>query len=103
MLNERYGKLDIIIDAHYSKSRNISLPIYKQTSLPPFYNKAEKQNRPLKSLEQDVNHTELLMMLKSKKASMDIMDYGILQKGTTYLCEYVKKDCLSSEAISKSN
>ena len=103
MLNERYGKLDIIIDAHYSKSRNISLPICKQTSLPPFYNKAEKQNRPLKSLEQDVNHTELLMMLKSKKASMDIMDYGILQKGTTYLCEYVKKDCLSSEAISKSN
>ena len=72
MLNERYGKLEIITDAHYSKSTIISLPIYNQTSLPAFYNEAEKQNRPLKSLEQDVNHTELLIMLKSKLPLSDV-------------------------------
>ena len=88
VLNERYGKLDIMIDARYSKSRNISPPIYKPTSLPAFYDEAEKHIRALKSLGEDIDHRELLIMLRSKllfsvleklEQQKDCMDYGKLQ------------------------
>ena len=66
MLQERYGKLHIIIEAHYSKLANISPPTYNTISLRTFYDTTEKHLRALHSLGQDVNHTELLVSIKSK-------------------------------------
>ena len=66
LLKERYGKKQIMIDAHYAKMMNLPLANHRSYSLRVFYDTTEKHLRCLKSLGEDDNQKQLLTMMKSK-------------------------------------
>lgn len=64
MLKERYRNLDTIINAHYSKLKNISQLNYKATTFWAIYVEVEKHRQTLKSLAQDVKQRQILIKLQ---------------------------------------
>ena len=66
MLNERYERNHVMIDAHYAKMMNLPVATYKSTPLRSFYDITEKHLHCLHSLREDDNEIQILLMLKSK-------------------------------------
>ena len=75
-LKERYGRKQVITDAHYAKLMNLPMATYKVTSLRTFHDTTEKQMRFLQSLGEDDNQMQVLPMLKSKLPHSVVTDLG---------------------------
>ena len=55
LLKERYGKKQVMINAHYAKMTNLTAATCKAASLRSFYDTTEKHLRCLHSLGEDNN------------------------------------------------
>ena len=66
LLKERYGKKQVMVNAHHAKLINLPVATFKKASLRSFYDMTEKHLRCLCSLGQDDNQMQVLSMMQSK-------------------------------------
>ena len=66
LLEERYGKKQVMVNAHYAKLINLPVVTFKSASLRLFFDTTEKHLRCLHSLGQNDNEMQVLSMMQSK-------------------------------------
>ena len=66
LLKERYGKKQVMVNAHYAKLINLPVGTFKSALLRSFYDTTEKHLRCLHSLGQEDNQMQVLSMMQSK-------------------------------------
>ncbi len=66
ILKERFGKVQEVVDLHYSRMININPPRDTTESLRSFLDEIERHLRSLEVLKQDVNQDVFVSMVKSK-------------------------------------
>ena len=66
MLKERYGKIHLMIDAHYAQLREIPQSTSHFSRLRPTFDVIEKHLRSLESLGEDANNNMIVSLVKSK-------------------------------------
>ena len=66
LLKERYGKKQILIDAHYTQLMNLPIAINKTLSLRTYFDETKKHFHASQSLGENVEQQKLLSMMKSK-------------------------------------
>ena len=66
LLHERYGKKQLMLEAHYAQLLKLDQAQKDINSLRTFYDKTEKHLRVLQSLGEDTNHRNILSIIRSK-------------------------------------
>ena len=70
LLKKRYGKKQVMVNAHYAKLINLLVAAFNSASLRSFYDTIEKHLRCVRSLGQDDNQMQVLSMVQSKLEEM---------------------------------
>ena len=70
LLKKRYGKKQVMVNAHYAKLINLLVAAFNSASLRSFYDTIEKHLRYVRSLGQDDNQMQVLSMVQSKLEEM---------------------------------
>ena len=66
LLKKRYGRKQILIDAHYVQLINIPVGVNKALSLRTYFDVTEKHLRVLQSMGENIEQRQLLSIMKSK-------------------------------------
>ena len=66
LMKDRYGKRQIMVDAHYSQMINMPAATVNRVSLRSFYDVTEKHLRSLQALGEITNQMQILSMMKPK-------------------------------------
>ena len=84
LLKERYGKKQVMVNAHNAKLINLPVATFKSASLRSFYDTTEKHLRCLRSLGQDDNEMQVLSMMQLK------LPWSVLVKLFFFFFFYIK-------------
>ena len=86
-MKDRYGKRQIMVDAHYSQMINVPAATVSRVSLRSFYDVKEKHLRSLQALGEDTNQMQILSMMKSKLPRSILADIEQMKNGLLKVSE----------------
>ena len=66
LLQQRYGRKQMVLDAHYTHLMDIAQASNNTSSLRVTYDAAEKHPRSLQSLGKDIHHRQIISIIRTK-------------------------------------
>ena len=72
LLQERYGKKQMALDAHYTHLLDLAQASNNTSSLRATYNAVVKHLRSLQSLGEDIHHRQIILIIRMKLSKVII-------------------------------